>query len=68
MDIFLEKRLKEPRTENELTQKQVAEALGINTVTYLHHEKAQRTAAVAARRHGKIFRRKRRLLLGLTDY
>lgn len=42
MDIFLGKRLNELRTENELTQKQVAEALGINTVTYLHHEKAQR--------------------------
>ena len=42
MQIFLGKRLKELRLENKLTQKQVAEKLNINSVTYLHYEKDQR--------------------------
>ena len=32
----------ELRLENKLTQKQVAEKLNINSVTYLHYEKDQR--------------------------
>ncbi|MBO4962145.1 MAG: helix-turn-helix transcriptional regulator [Clostridia bacterium] len=40
--MFLGKRLRELRLENKLTQKQVAEKLNINSVTYLHYEKDQR--------------------------
>ena len=42
MEIILGKRLKELREERGLTQKQVAEALKIHSVTYLHYEKDQR--------------------------
>lgn len=42
MKILLGKRLKELREETGLTQKQLADKLGINSVTYLHYEKAQR--------------------------
>ena len=42
MQIILGQRLKELREEKGLTQKQVAAALNLNTVTYLHYEKAQR--------------------------
>lgn len=41
------KRLKELREESGLTQKQVAEKLGVNSVTYLHYEKAQREPPLA---------------------
>ena len=36
MQIILGQRLKELREEKGLTQKQVAAALNLNTVTYLH--------------------------------
>lgn len=39
MQIILGKRLKELREQRGLTQKEVAEALGIHSVTYLHYEK-----------------------------
>jgi len=42
MKIILGERLKELREEKGLTQKQVAEKLNLNSVTYLHYEKAQR--------------------------
>lgn len=42
MEILLGKRLKELRLEKNLTQKEVADALKINAVTYLHYEKEQR--------------------------
>ena len=42
MEIFLGKRLRELREEKGLTQKQVAIALNLHSVTYLHYEKAQR--------------------------
>lgn len=42
MEIFLGKRLKELREERGYTQKQLADLLKINSVTYLHYEKAQR--------------------------
>ena len=42
MDVLLGKKLKELRTERGLTQKEVAAALNINAVTYLHYEKSQR--------------------------
>jgi len=42
MDILLGKRLKELREERGLTQKELANLLNINAVTYLHYEKDQR--------------------------
>lgn len=42
MEIFFGKRLKELREERGLTQKEVADNLKINAVTYLHYEKSQR--------------------------
>ncbi len=42
MKTILGTRLKELREEYHLTQTQIAEALGINPVTYLHYEKDQR--------------------------
>lgn len=42
IEILLGKRLKELREERNLTQKQVSDALKINSVTYLHYEKSQR--------------------------
>ena len=42
MEIHLGKILKELREENSLTQKQLAEILGLNSVTYLRYEKEQR--------------------------
>ena len=68
MQILLGKRLKELREERNLTQKQVADALKINSVTYLHYEKAQREppllllAEMAA-----YFNVSVDYLLGLTD-
>ena len=68
MQILLGKRLKELREERNLTQKQVANALKINSVTYLHYEKAQREppllllAEMAA-----YFNVSVDYLLGLTD-
>ena len=68
MKILLGKRLKELREERHLTQKQVAVALNINSVTYLHYEKSQREpplellAEMAA-----YFNVSVDYLLGLTD-
>ncbi len=42
MKVFLGERLKELRVINGYTQKDVAQKLGINAVTYLHYEKSQR--------------------------
>lgn len=42
MKTFLGQRLKALREEKGYTQKQLAEKLGINSVTYLHYEKEQR--------------------------
>lgn len=42
MEIELGTHLKELRIERNLTQKEVADALGLNSVTYLHYEKNQR--------------------------
>ena len=40
--VILGIRLKELREERGLTQRQCAELLGLNSVTYLHYEKEQR--------------------------
>lgn len=42
MQILLGQRLKNLREERGLTQAQVASQLGLNSVTYLRYEKAQR--------------------------
>lgn len=42
MKIILGERLKELREERDLTQRELAKKLGINSVTYLHYEKDQR--------------------------
>lgn len=42
INIILGERLKELREERGWTQKQCAEQIGLNSVTYLHYEKAQR--------------------------
>lgn len=42
VDIILGERLKELRKERGWTQKQCAEKIGLNSVTYLHYENAQR--------------------------
>ena len=42
MEIHLGKVLKELREENNLTQKKLADILGLNSVTYLRYEKEQR--------------------------
>ena len=47
MKIILGERLKELREERGLTQRQLAERLGINSVTYLHYEKDQREPPLA---------------------
>ena len=47
MEICLGKRLKELREEQGLTQKQLAEKLNLNSVTYLHYEKSQREPPLA---------------------
>ena len=47
MYILLGKRLKELRTERKLTQKRVADDLGLQTVTYLRYEKSQREPPLA---------------------
>ena len=47
MKTILGKRLKELREERGLTQRQLAEELHINSVTYLHYEKEQREPPLA---------------------
>lgn len=42
MDFILYTRIKALRVEKKLTQQQVADALGLNSVTYLRYEKGQR--------------------------
>ncbi len=69
MEIFLGQRLKELRDERKLTQKQVAQALKLNSVTYLHYEKSQREPPLSlladmAAFYGVTVD----YLLGLTDF
>lgn len=69
MKIILGQRLKELREERGMTQKQLAQALGLNSVTYLHYEKSQREpplsllADIAA-----FFEVSVDYLLGLTEF
>lgn len=69
MEIILGARLRELRTEKKMTQRQVAEALGINSVTYLHYEKSQREPPLSVLADmAKFFGVSTDYLLGLTDY
>ena len=42
MELVLYARMKALRIEKKMTQQQVADALGLNSVTYLRYEKGQR--------------------------
>lgn len=69
MKISLGKRLKELREENNLTQKELAEKLGINAVTYLHYEKEQRQPSLELIADISVFYGVSvDYLLGLKDY
>lgn len=69
MKIFLGQRLKELREEKGLTQKQLAEKLGINSVTYLHYEKEQREPPLAMLADiSRFYGVSVDYLLGLTDF
>ena len=69
MEILLGKRLKELRCERGLTQKQAAEALGLNSVTDLHYEKAQREPPLSLLADMAEFNNVTTdYLLGLSDY
>lgn len=69
MKISFEKRLKELREENNLTQKELAEKLGINAVTYLHYEKEQRQPSLELIADISVFYGVSvDYLLGLKDY
>ena len=69
MKILLGKRLKELREEKGLTQKQFAEKLGINSVTYLHYEKEQREPPLSLLADFALFYGVSvDYLLGLNDY
>lgn len=68
MEILLGQRLKELRNERKLTQKQVAEALNLNSVTYLHYEKSQREPSLEVLADmAKFYNVSVDYLLGLTD-
>ena len=69
MKIILGKRLKELRESKELTQKQLALLLNINSVTYLHYEKEQREPPLALLADiAKFYNVSVDYLLGLVDY
>jgi transcriptional regulator with XRE-family HTH domain len=68
MTIILGKRLKELREEKGLTQKQLADILHLNSVTYLHYEKSQREPPLSVLADMAIyFGTSVDYLLGLTD-
>ena len=69
MKIILGQRLKELREEKGLTQKQLAEQLGINSVTYLHYEKSQREPPLSLLAEiARFYSVSVDYLLGLSDY
>ena len=68
MKIILGERLKELREEHGYTQKQFAEKLNINSVTYLHYEKSQREPPLALlAEFAAFYGVSTDYLLGLTD-
>lgn len=69
MKANLGQRLKELREEKGLTQKQLSEELGINSVTYLHYEKEQREPPLSLLADiAKFYGVSVDFLLGLSDY
>ena len=67
--VLLGQRLKELREERGLTQKELARSLGLNSVTYLHYEKAQREPPLAVLvEMAKFFDVTTDYLLGVTDF
>lgn len=69
METILGQRLKELRKEAGLTQKELANALGINSVTYLHYEKEQHEPPLALLADmAQYFGVSVDYLLGLKDY
>ena len=69
MKLYLGQRLKELREEKGYTQKQLAEKLGINSVTYLHYEKEQREPPLPLLADiAKFYGVSVDYLLGLSDY
>ena len=69
MKIILGERLKELREEKGLTQKQIADELHLNSVTYLHYEKSQREPPLAVLAEMALFFEVSvDYLLGLSDY
>lgn len=68
MKIILGQRLKELREEKGLTQKELAKALYLHSVTYLHYEKAQREPPLSVLADMALyFDVSTDYLLGLTD-
>ncbi len=69
MEILLGKRLKELREEKGLTQKELAAALNLHSVTYLHYEKSQREPPLTVLAEmANYFEVTTDYLLGLSDY
>lgn len=69
MEIILGKRLKELRSDRGMTQKELACALGLNAVTYLHYEKDQREPPLSVlAQMAKFFDVSVDYLLGLKEY
>lgn len=69
MKIFLGEKLKELRNEKGLTQKQVAEKLNLNPVTYLRYEKQQREPPLSlVADFAKYYNVTVDYLLGLSDF
>lgn len=69
MSTHLGKKLKELREERGLTQKQLSELLGLNSVTYLHYEKEQREPPLSLLvEFAKFFEVSTDYLLGLKDF
>ena len=67
--ILLGQRLKELRMEKNMTQQQVAKALNLHSVTYLHYEKDQREPPLAIlAQMARFFEVSTDYLLGLKDY
>lgn len=68
MEIILGERLKELRADHGMTQRELAQKLGINSVTYLHYEKGQREPPLSLLADmAKCFGVSVDYLLGLTD-
>lgn len=69
MKTNLGQRLKELRLENGYTQKEIAQMLKINSVTYLHYEKEQREPPLSLLADiAKLYGVTVDYLLGLSDY